>query len=100
MLLSDIILNLYKSITVIVGDPAKEPKAYQKRYRKYGIDYDFWNEKINKLRRIRNDWGVAHYFISEDDFLKLNTVIGESFRTTRQTILRYVEYLKSEDKQS
>jgi len=91
-LLSDIILNLYKSVTTVIGDPKKD-KDYQSRYKKYGIDYNFWKSKIDRLRDIRNNWDVAHYHISREKLVELDTIIRESFLTTKQTIMKYVEYL-------
>jgi len=93
-LLSDIILNLYKSVSTIVGDPSKD-KNYQSRYKKYGIKYEFWKEKIERLRQIRNDWDVAHYKLDREKLEKLNEKIDDAIDVTRKVILRYVEYLKS-----
>jgi hypothetical protein len=70
-LLSDIILSLYKSVTVTIGDPSKD-KDYQRRYREYGIDYQFWKEKIDTLREIRNEWDVAHYTLTRERLESLN----------------------------
>lgn len=70
-LLSDIIMNLYKASSVIVGDPTKD-KDYQRRYKKYGIDYEFWKERIEDLRSMRNDWDVAHYNLDKEKLKNLN----------------------------
>lgn len=93
-LLSDIILNLHKSVSVIVGDPSKD-RDYQKRYKKYGIDYEFWKEKIEKLREIRNSWDIAHYELTREKLEELGREIFEAFATTRLVILKYKEFLKA-----
>jgi len=93
-LLSDIILNLHKAVAVIIGDPSVD-KDYQRRYREYGIDYSFWKEKIEELRRIRNAWDVAHYRLDKEALKSLNKKIGDAIDTTRKVIMKYVEYLKN-----
>jgi len=92
--LSDIINNLFKSVTIITGDPSHD-KDHQSRYKKYGINYEFWNDKIKYLITIRNGWDVAHYYLSQEKIKELDKIIGDVFKITRDTILQYVEYLKN-----
>ena len=49
-LISSAFLNLWKSISVILGDPSKSiDKDYQKRYKKFGISLTYFSSKIEKI---------------------------------------------------
>lgn len=93
-LVSDIILNLYKSVSTIVGDPTKD-KDYQKRYKKFGIDKSFWENNIEELRKLRNDWDVAHYSISDDKLQELTEKIGKAIVTAQAVIIKYISWKTS-----
>jgi hypothetical protein len=97
-LLSDIALNLTKSVQTIVGDPSKDrDRDYSTRYKKYGIDYLFWRDRINGLKKVRNTMDVAHYHITDEKLKELNSKIMECLVVARETISKYIEYLSREE---
>jgi hypothetical protein len=62
-LISSIFLNLWKAASVIVGDPSVD-RDYQRRYRDLGLDRQFFRDRIESLRELRNNVDVAHYRLS------------------------------------
>jgi hypothetical protein len=77
---SSIFLNLWKAITTIVGDPAE--RDYQSRYKKLGLDYRFFKERIDKVTRMRNDLDVAHHHLDPAILTQLEDSIGEAPRVS------------------
>jgi len=60
-LLTEAILNYFKSVSALLGDPSVDPD-YQSRYRSLGLSREFFYGEVEWLRRdIRNNGGVAHY---------------------------------------
>ena len=53
-------LQLWKSITAILGDPSRD-KDHQSRYRSIGLPEGYWKGEVEPLYRIRNDEDVAHH---------------------------------------
>ena len=61
-LVSEAILNFYKSVSVILGDPSAGDRDWQRRYRKFGLSDEFFKTEVEWLRKdIRNHGDVAHY---------------------------------------
>ena len=58
-LAADIFSNYHRAASVIVGDPSKD-KDYQSRYKKMGLSDEDW-KNVERVRKLRNDYGVAHY---------------------------------------
>lgn len=89
-LLADIVLNLNKSVSVLIGEP--KDRDYHDNLKKYGIDMAPFRRAISKLRRIRNEWDVAHHHITKKQLDRLKSVMKESFDTTKNVILQYSKY--------
>lgn len=61
-LVSEAILNFYKSVSVILGDPSAGDRDWQRRYRQFGLSDEFFKTEVEWLRKdIRNHGDVAHY---------------------------------------
>ena len=83
-------MSLHKSVTVITG----EAKGYQEKFKEFGINYDFWKSNLDKLRNARNRLGIAHCIVTEKERKQLRRIADEAFETTKQTILKYANYLR------
>ena len=53
-------LNYWKSITAVLGDPKREGKRFQSFYKKLGLDRNFMETDVERLKTMRNDYDVAH----------------------------------------
>jgi hypothetical protein len=61
-LLSEAVLNFYKSVSALLGDPSAGDRDWQSRYRQLGLSQKFFTSEVEWLRKeIRNNGGVAHY---------------------------------------
>jgi hypothetical protein len=91
-LISMVFLNLWKSITTIVGDPTKSKDGYQKRYRKIGLKQQ---DKINidALKKLRDDHDVAHYALTEESLKDVQNKFGVAMKTAAEVIRTYREHL-------
>jgi hypothetical protein len=91
-LISAIFLNLWKAVTTIVGDPSRDAD-YQRRYRRFGMDHDFWQNRIERLRTLRNDYDVAHYALTEASGAEIQAAYGADVTTAADDFRRYREHL-------
>ncbi len=91
-LISAVFLNLWKSVSTIVGDPSVD-RDYQSRYKKLGLDQAFFEQKIERLRTLRNDYDVAHYHISPERAKEIERNYGEAVSITSEVITYYREFL-------
>jgi hypothetical protein len=92
LLIASVFLNLWKAISVIVGDP-NEDSDYQRRYKKLNLDYGFFKTKIEKIRYLRNTCDVAHYSLTEESLKEIEVNFGEADSTVTEVLRRYREYL-------
>ncbi len=92
-LIADVIMNLYKSVTIIIGDPSTDSKVYQSKYKKYGITYKYWNTQIKQLVKIRNSNDIAHYDISNEKLNELIIILPTIYEIAIFVINHYLEYL-------
>jgi hypothetical protein len=81
MLMSSVVLNLWKAATSIIGDPNAGDRDYQRRYRELGFDDTFFNDRIEPLRRLRNDADVAHYSLNVSLVHKVLQNFGQAVQT-------------------
>jgi hypothetical protein len=77
-------LQLWKALTLIVGDPATD-RDHQRRFREIGLPDDFLERRVRPLYRVRNEEDVAHYSETKPspgafsgDFGKAMTVLSEA----------------------
>jgi hypothetical protein len=85
---TQIILNSYKSVSTILGEPGVDKDA-QSRYKLFGFNHETW-EEAEKLRNVRNESDVAHYsalwnkqeqmFANENFALSLARKVLEHYR--------------------
>ncbi len=92
-------LNLWKALTVIVGDPSRD-KDHQRRYRKLGFDHKFYEEKIKPLHDLRNDYDTAHSSLDETVIARVRRYFPEGQQTVIEVIQHYREYLTSLESKS
>lgn len=96
-LISSIFLNLWKALSAVVGDPSKpEDSDYQKRYKKFGLDYDFFRDKIEKVRDLRNHYDVTHYALSQDTLKEIEENFGEAKEIVGKVLQQHRQYLLKE----
>jgi hypothetical protein len=94
-LASSIFLNLWKAVTAVVGDPSRD-RDYQSRYRRFGLDYDFFKDGISKIKRMRDDLDVAHHSLDTTAVAHAQAAMGEALDVARQVIVQYRQYLSDQ----
>lgn len=94
MLIASIFLNLWKAASAIVGDPSKpEDSDYRQRYKKLGFDDEYFNTRIEKIRKLRNDYDVAHYTLADERINDIEKNFGEAEGIATEILKRYREFL-------
>ncbi len=91
-MISEIFLNMWKAATAIIGDPSVD-NDYRSRYRRLGIDREFFEKKIEVVRNIRNDYDVAHYRIDEKRLTEIERNYGLVKEVAERIIRDYRQYL-------
>ncbi len=91
-LVGEMLLNLYKSITTILGDP-KRDRDYQKRFRKIGLPENFWIERVKPIKVARDDLDVAHYRLTESPEV-LRKRVAKAGKACQETITAYIDWLR------
>lgn len=92
MEVSSIFLNYWKAVTAIVGDPAVKKDRYQSRYKSIGLP-DQFKERLKKLKRLRDDYDVAHYSLADEKLKKVGKSIGSARATAKEAIECYRKHL-------
>jgi hypothetical protein len=91
-LIAAVFLNLWKAVSVIVGDPSHDCD-YQRHYRQFGFDYQFFTSKIQHLNTLRNSYDVAHYSLDENLLKEVDANVGEAENIAAEVLRRYREYI-------
>ena len=94
MLYSESFLSLWKSLTVIIGDTSKKDNVNH-RISELGFGATYFSEKIEPLRKIRNNRDVAHYDIDVDSAIETARLLPKLIEVTTEVINRYIEYRRS-----
>ncbi len=94
LLISGIFLTLWKAVTAIVGDPGKDAD-YRRRYRALGFPDEFFKDKIEKIRDLRNDYDVAHYTLDAQRLEQIESNFGECQQSAAAVIQQYRRGLTS-----
>ena len=87
-LVAAVFLAIWKALSVVVGDPSSD-KDYQKRYEQLGFDHKFFKERIESVRRYRNELDVAHYHLDPQAIERLEPHVSEAFDTAAEVIEAY-----------
>lgn len=90
---TEAILNFYKAISVIIGDPSCGDK-HQSQYKKYGIDRELWINS-EEIRQARNNMDVAHYKAIPEQFQEVAVVCDKARRVAGRVIEAYLVWLKN-----
>ena len=92
LLISEMFLTLWKAATAIIGDPSVD-KDYRSRYRKLGLDDQFFIEKIERIRQLRNAYDVAHYTLDAQRLKDTEVEYGQCQQSVAEIIKRYRQNL-------
>jgi hypothetical protein len=89
-------MHVWKSITVILGDPANtnDRRDYQSRFRKYGLQRGYWEEKVKPILNIRNSDDVAHYTLDDEAHERVKSSIGFAIEVSKEVIHAYSAFLR------
>lgn len=93
MLVASAFLNLWKSISSILGEPGSD-RDYQSRYRQFGLPSDFWSAQVEPLYRIRNEEDVAHYSLRPTSDSTLEKSFGSAAKVCQQVLASYSEHVR------
>ena len=92
---SEIILNCFKSISTIIGDPRVDGrKEYETRYKGYGFPDEMWKE-ANRLYEVRSRYDIAHYSPGWEPLEKAKESKQFSLTTAQKVIVAYIAWLQS-----
>ena len=93
--LADCLLNWWKAITAVTGDPAvpAEKPSYKLTYKQLGLSEDFFRSRIEPLRKLRNDADIAHYSLERRGLEKIHDLIKTAKETTELVLRAYRDYL-------
>ncbi len=91
-LVATVLLNHWKAVSTVVGDPSVD-RDYQSRYRQLGFDRQFFKNRIEVLRNLRNKYDVAHYSLAPDDLARVEAEVGQAQQTAIEVIKKYREGL-------
>ncbi len=90
-------LEFWKAMAKIVGDPSGE-KDHQSRYKKFGLDKEYYDRAIRPLHNIRNRFGVAHIASVDAPAVVSLKDVGQCQAVAGQVIQRYVKFLRKSGK--
>ena len=94
MLVASVFLNLWKAASAVVGDRSKrEDSDYKSRCIRLGFDEEFIKTKIDKIRKLRNDYDVAHYTLDDERIHEIEMNLGEAGAIVIEILRRYRQYL-------
>lgn len=88
---SSVFMNLWKAVTVIVGEPGE--RDYQSRYRKLGLDPGFFKSKLEWMKGIRDSRDVAHHDLSGAGAEAVLESLTQGVEIARQVIMAYRDFL-------
>jgi hypothetical protein len=91
-LIAAVFLNLWKSVTAIIGDPSVPKDGYQKRYREFGFDEDF-RATLDRLKSLRDDYDVAHSTLDASRVDQVEATVGEAKNIAAEVIRKYRQHL-------
>ena len=83
-------LFLWKALSAIVGDPSSD-RDYQRRYRDLGLDYAFFRDTIEEIRRLRNEEDVAHYRIDSGGLDVLKNKLQMAKHAVKRVLVAYMQ---------
>lgn len=87
-------LFLWKALSTIVGDPSTD-RDYQSRYRALGLDYSFFRDTIEEIRRLRNEEDVAHYRVDLGGLEVLRRKFEMAKTATKRVLVAYIDQLRA-----
>jgi len=89
-MVSSVFLNLWKAVTVIVGDPRE--RDAQSRYRQLALARDF-AKRYRDLTVLRNDADAAHHALNPERVVALAEAQDQAQDTAREVISAYRTFL-------
>lgn len=92
--LTEVILNFYKAMSVIVGDPSCGDK-HQSVYKTRGVPDELW-ARTERVRRSRNDKDVAHYRAIPEQFENVRAAACEARKVAAEVIEAYASWLSKD----
>jgi hypothetical protein len=84
-------LFLWKALSAVVGDPSSD-RDYQRRYRDLGLDYAFFRDAIEEIRRLRNEEDVAHYRIDSGGPDVLKSKLQMAKEAVKRVLVAHMEH--------
>jgi len=95
LLISSVFLNIWKAVSSVVGDPSTD-RDYQRRYKQLGFDYAYFKQKIERLKKLRDDYDVAHYSLDDQRLEELERSYGDAVEIATEVLLALVGNLQTE----
>ncbi len=92
LLVASSYLHLWKALTTILGEPGTD-RDYQRRFREYGFEKEYWTEKVAPLKQVRDRSDVAHYSLDPEAVAEVERSFGKADGICREVIKRYADHL-------
>jgi hypothetical protein len=93
LMISEVILNYYKAVSTIIGDPSVD-NDYQSRYKRFGIPKPLWDD-AERLRKLRNEHDIAHYRPDLGALENIQQHRGFASATAQAIIKAYIRWLET-----
>lgn len=93
-LLTSAFLNIWKAITVVLGDPSIDGD-HQSRFQTFGLPKGYWDERVKPLKKIRDNVDVAHHSLENDAIQVVEGAFGTAGQVCKEVIKAYVAHLNS-----
>lgn len=84
-------LNVWKAITVILGDPSSD-RDYQSRFREFGFEKNFWRHRVKPVKDVRDSMDVAHYSLEDGVEKEIREAYWGAERLCRDIIRQYFAF--------
>jgi len=95
-IIASVYINLAKAVSTVLGDKRID-KDHKFRYKRLGIDEEFYKVKVRQIHKLRNNYGVAHYSLDDNKIKEIEDKYGESIQTVVDIIIRYRDYLSQHE---
>jgi hypothetical protein len=94
LLVADSLLSYWKAITTVVGDKSKgeDPRS---RCETLGLPASYYDQKVDPVRRARNDYDIAHYDLEKERVRQAEQLVKGVHETATEVLLAYAAYLKA-----
>ena len=90
---SSILLNVWKSISTIVGDRSKRDNVNE-RCRRIGLPEAFYKTQVAPIQQARDNYDIAHYDLDPERVRQAQALVAKCSEVARRVIVAYANYIR------